>query len=196
MTTTTKRPAAAKSTLPKDRLIPAAFELAKASESEREALIIKINRAVETAFEKQQPKKQLKAIWEETKEKSNPDIPTQFSNLIERPRTLRGRDFYNELLRLSVLTGDERFSDAVMPLIEHGIIKKKNFTRWRDPTITELEAHKNRNSLRNIRKLIKDGWSIRRACAATAALYGVRANSFAAAIKQLELLYAGKKGAA
>ena len=200
MTTITKRkqPAAAKSMLSKDFLIPSPLGL---PESEQEALFLKILRAVETAFEKQQPKKELEAIWRETKEKLNPDLRDlpKFRKIHERPPTLRGRDFVDELYRLSVITGDLRFFHAIRALDEHGIIdKKKNFTRWRSPYVAEYEAHKNHTMLHTTRKLIKEGWSIRQACTAVAVLYGTRASSLDAAIKQLELLYAsdGKKGAA
>ena len=117
----------------------------------------------------------------------------------ERPSTLRGRDFVDELLRFAVITEDPRFSDAVFALAEHGIIdEKKNFTRWEDPFITEIEARKNAALLKSIRDLKNAGISTRRACMETAATWGLRANSFDAAIKRLQLLYvsAGKKRAA
>ena len=138
--------------------------------------------------------KELEALWKKNKQKYNLN-----SKFTKRPSTLRGPDFTKELLRLFAVTDDQRFYDAFMALVDrHMIDAKFNFTRWQLPWIAEREADKNCTMLDQIRDLKKQGKSTRRACMETAANFGLRANSFDAAIKQLKLLYAsdGKKGAA
>jgi hypothetical protein len=178
MTTTTKRPGAAKSTLSKRQLT----DIGSLTESEIEAFL-------KSPLASKPPIKtwsasELKALWKERKQKFNLN-----SKFTKRPSTLRGPDFAKELLRLFAITDDQRFYDAFMALVDHRMIDAKfNFTRWQLPWITESEADRNRIVLAQIHDLKELGRSTRRACMETAAYFGVRANSFDAAIKQLQLL--------
>ena len=138
--------------------------------------------------------KALEPIWRETKEIFELGLTADW----ERPLMLRGPDFVGELERLASATGDPRFVNAIRALIEHGIIDKNyNFKRWQLPFAAKHEANQNRRMVNQIHEWVKEGMSIRRACAQTAAINGLRAASFAAAIKRLQLLYSstGKKGA-
>jgi hypothetical protein len=169
-------------------------------ESQREALVKHPTEFSRSLKIRTGSKKELEAFWrEENKRKHNTELHTLPRTFGERPVALRGRDFVDELLRFAAITEDPRFSNAVFALAEHGIIDEKtNFTRWQDPSIAKIEAYWNAGLLKNIRDLKNAGISTRRACMETAATYGLRANSFYAAIKQLQLLYSsdGKKGAA
>jgi hypothetical protein len=110
---------------------------------------------------------------------------------LERPKSLRGRDFVDELHRLAVLTGDRRFYDALMALAEHGIVDTRmNFKRWRAPAFAEMERESNRVILMGIRFLMKLGKSQRRACAEVAAVTGRPSASFDAAVTDLRKLHA------
>jgi hypothetical protein len=117
-----------------------------------------------------------------------------------RPRSLRGRDFVFELIRPSAATGDRRFDHALTALITHGIIDANfNFKRWRPPKSAEIQAHTNRITLGATRYLIEElGKTQRRACAEVAAVRGLEATSFEAAIRKLQMLLSStaKKGAA
>jgi hypothetical protein len=145
----------------------------------------------------------LKALWEKRQQTfQSPFLKGRFPKefrVLERPPSLRGRDFTHELHRLFVVTGDRRFKDAAHALIEHGIVDEKlKFTRWRLPRIAEHEAKINSKMVEGVRSLIKLGKSPRRACAEMAAISGLQANSFEAAIKHLQLLHLAtrKKAAA
>jgi hypothetical protein len=126
----------------------------------------------------------LEKLWEENRKKRS---------ITEAPRrrdSLRGRDFVDELVRLRKMTLDKRFSECVDALHEHGIIDAhRNFTRWRMPVVVEAEKCRDLLLLLIVRLKMTEGKSLRRACAETAAVDGLPAASFEAAIKHLQLLY-------
>jgi hypothetical protein len=108
-----------------------------------------------------------------------------------RPKALRGPDLVHEFIRLAALTEDTRFQDAIFALIEHRIVDRNyNFLpwepRWRRQGKDKIELL----TIAAIHDLqLRCRSSLRRACAVLAAHTGWPAQSFAAAIKHLELLY-------
>ena len=112
----------------------------------------------------------------------------------ERAKSLRGPDFVKELTRLAVMTKDERFQDALFALLEHGIIDGNfNFLRWEGPAVVEIRKEIELMVFVFIYWLTSRGASLRRACAVLAVLWGWPAASFAAAIKDLELIFRRRK---
>jgi len=106
---------------------------------------------------------------------------------LQRPKTLRGPDLVNELLRLRAITKDKRFEDAIRALIEHRIVGRNfNFTRL-DLLSDERIERGACAAIHQVKSLSR--MSLRRACADLAAHLGWPATSFAAATKHLELLY-------
>lgn len=124
----------------------------------------------------------LRGVWQSKKGRPH-------GSEIKRPKSIRGRDFVNELLRLSVLTKDRRFDAALKALLEHGIIDARmNFARWTPPELAKMDKEEERIMLIAIRFLMDHGMSQRRACATIAANAGLMANSFDAAVRRLELI--------
>jgi hypothetical protein len=125
---------------------------------------------------------ELKKCW--LKNKRSTQQMKLLGQLDRRPR-LRGQDFVHELARLCVLTKERCFRDAVYALVKHGIINQHlNFTRWRPPS----EAENKNRLIMLIRFYVRCGMTKRRACAEVAARVGLRAVSFKAAIKHLQIL--------
>jgi len=137
---------------------------------------------------------ELKRLWGQ-KRKTNPAGRGLFSvplpPKLRRPKALRGPDLVKELVRLWLHTEDTRFKDAVFALIEHGIVDGEfNFLPWDPPwrrqgkDMLELLMCATIHNLKSCYRL-----SLRRVCAELAAHTGWKAQSFAAAVKDLELLY-------
>jgi hypothetical protein len=125
---------------------------------------------------------ELEKKWRANKQKAN--------NGLARPKTLRGRDFVNELARLAVLTGDDRFDDAGRALFDNDIIDSKlNFRRWRAPAYAKIDEEHDLIISKFVAYLVRDGTSTRRACAEIAATTGMESASFEAACKQVKLVY-------
>jgi hypothetical protein len=108
-----------------------------------------------------------------------------------RPKALRGPDLVQELVRLAALTEDTRFKDAIFALVEHRIIDGKfNFLPWEPRHLRQGREKLELVMWAGIHDLkSRCGTSLRRACAELAARTGWPAMSFAAAVKDLELLY-------
>jgi len=135
----------------------------------------------------------LKQQWEQNRKTTIGSTLQMLSTLdsrLERAKSLRGRDFVTELIRLEVATGDTRFKDAVFALFEHGIVGDKfKFLPWERPYVAELKKQFELIVFSFICWNTSRGVSLRRACAVVAAISGWPATSFAAAIKDLELIY-------
>jgi hypothetical protein len=116
---------------------------------------------------------------------------------LRRAKSLRGADFAKELFRLSVLTKDARFEDALFALLDHGVINiidgKFNFLPWEGPALAKIRKETELTAFVFIYWLTSRGALLRRACAQLAALLGWPAASFAAAIKDLELIFRRRK---
>jgi hypothetical protein len=108
-----------------------------------------------------------------------------------RPKALRGPDLVQELVRLAALTEDTRFKDAIFALVEHRIIDGKfNFLPWEPRDLRQAKEKLELVMWAGIHDLqLQCGTSLRRACAELAARSGWPGMSFAAAVKDLELLY-------
>jgi hypothetical protein len=135
----------------------------------------------------------MERMWQENR-KQETGTPAIFNFQLEaglrRPRTLRGPDLVHELMRLAALTQDARFAYAVFALLDHRIVGDKfNFLPWDLPLLTESKERIRRLACVCIHLMKNSGRSLRRACAEHAARTGWPAMSFAAAIKDLELLY-------
>jgi hypothetical protein len=127
----------------------------------------------------------LAKLWEKNVRKKEPNTEKG-----DRPKALRGTDFYKELLRCYALTGDKRFLDAADALLEHGILDAfLNFSRWEHPLLKRLKRNVALKRLNWINEKVVAGVPLSRACAEVAATVGHRANSFSAATKDLENLY-------
>jgi hypothetical protein len=93
-------------------------------------------------------------------------------------------------MRLAVMTRDMRFGDALLALIEHRIVDRNfNFLPSYLLPVLQKQEKVQRQACVFIHQMKSRGASLRRACAEIAALTGWSAASFAAAAKQLELLY-------
>jgi hypothetical protein len=109
---------------------------------------------------------------------------------LKRPKSLRGPDFIKELTRLAVVTKDTRFDDAVFALFEHDIVDDKfNFFPCESPHVAEVQKQFEMLMFTFIYLITSRGASLRRVCAQLAAFVGWPAASFAAAMKDLELIY-------
>jgi hypothetical protein len=117
---------------------------------------------------------------------------------LRRAKSLRGADFAKELLRLSVLTKDARFEAALFALLDHGAINiidgKFNFLPWEGPEVAKIRKETELTAFVFIYWLTSRGASLRRACAQLATQWGWPAASFAAAIKDLELIFRRLRG--
>ena len=140
---------------------------------------------------------ELEGLWRQNKKTSpmrgylKPPYPSRFQRLFQRPKLLRGPDLVRELLRLRAMTGDRRFKDALVALGEHHIVDAKfNFLPWEMPFLAQERADFERETCETVHVLkTRHGASLRNACAVVAALLGWPATSFAAAIKDAELIY-------
>jgi hypothetical protein len=133
---------------------------------------------------------ELERQWEQMPKTWMQRLLNPFGPEWERAKSLRGPDFVKELNRLAALTEDKRFRDAVVALVEHRIIDRKfNFLRWEVPAVVEIRKRVELKVFVLIYWLISRGASLRRACAVLAVRWGWPAASFAAAIKDLELIY-------
>ena len=136
---------------------------------------------------------ELEGLWRQNKKTSpmrgylKPPYPSWF----QRPKSLRGADLVRELLWLGAVTGDRRFKDALIALGEHHIVDAKfNFLPWEMPFLAQERADFERETCETVHVLkTRHGASLRNACAVVAALLGWPATSFAAAIKDVELIY-------
>jgi hypothetical protein len=127
---------------------------------------------------------ELEELWETNRRKK----PTVVGP--ERARSLRGPDFVGELHRLWVVTKDERFKDAMRALAQYDIIDQDgNFLRWMPPSLAKLQGELEETYVEAVHTLMIKGHSRRRACAEMAARSGLKAASFKAAIKHLDVLY-------
>jgi hypothetical protein len=135
---------------------------------------------------------ELERVWQQNRGSGLQkyfDIDFEFG--LRRAKALRGPDLARELIRLASMTDDMRFKDALFALIEHGIVDRKfNFLPWeprwwrQGRQKLELVMYAAIHDLQS-----RCGSSLRRASALLAAYTGWPATSFAAAIKDLELLY-------
>jgi hypothetical protein len=131
--------------------------------------------------------------WEQNRKSllgSKLQMPSTLDPRLERAKSLRGPDFVTELIRLAVLTGDTRFQDAAFALFEHGIVGDKfKFLRWERPWVAKEKKQVELMVLICLCWTKSRGVPLRRSCAKLAALLGWPATSFAAAMKDLELIY-------
>jgi hypothetical protein len=138
---------------------------------------------------------ELERLWQRNRNNRNNPLPTIFNYPImpelKRAKALRGPDLVLELRRLSVLTGDKRFIDAALALIEHRVVGRGfKFLPWDEPYIAQGKAKFEQYAYIDIQMLrVEFGNSLRRACALYAAHIGWPAATFMAARKHLELLY-------
>jgi hypothetical protein len=137
---------------------------------------------------------ELERMWRQKRE-TGPALQALFSVPIppnlRRSKALRGRDLVQELVRLALMTEDTRFGDAFLALVEHRIVDRNyNFLpwepKWRRQGEDKLELLMCA-AIHNLKSRCR--LSLRRACAELAARTRWKAQSFAAAIKDLELLY-------
>lgn len=139
---------------------------------------------------------ELERQWEQ-KPKTRARVQRMLNPLgpeLERAKSLRGPDVVQELTRLAVMTKDERFQDAIFALLEHGIIDGNfNFLPWEGPPVAKIRKEIELTVFVFIYWLTSRGASLRRACAVLAVLWGWPAASFAAAIKDLELIFRRRK---
>jgi hypothetical protein len=128
--------------------------------------------------------------WENRKTKKLGSLLKLFDSPdFKRPKTLRGRDLVEELIRLAAMTGDARFRTALIALFEHRIVGPNyNFLPWEMASVAEQIDKIEQQSCFTIHMLKSGGMSLRRACAEFAAYHGWPATSFAAAMKHLELV--------
>jgi hypothetical protein len=135
---------------------------------------------------------QLQALWKEKRKKKvvKRTVPA-------RPKSLRGRDFVDELHRLYALTGDYCFMQTVDALLDHGIVDDTfKFTRPAPEHSAKLQFAIDRLYVGAIDLLVEEGASLRGACAEVAARSGLEAASFEAAVKKLQLLHSAAAKAA
>jgi hypothetical protein len=137
----------------------------------------------------------LERQWEQNRKTT---IGSTLQMLFKRPfgsdpgraKSLRGPDFANELIRLAALTKDARFEHALFALFEHDIVDNNfNFLPWEAPDVAEVQKQFELTVFSFICWNTLRGAPLRRACAVVAAISGWPATSFAAAIKDLELIY-------
>jgi hypothetical protein len=137
----------------------------------------------------------LERQWEQNRKTT---IGSTLQMLFKRPfgsdpgraKSLRGPDFASELIRLAALTKDARFEDALFALFEHDIIDNNfNFLPWEAPNVAEVQKQFELTMFSFICWNTSRGAPLRRACAVVAAISGWPATSFAAATKDLELIY-------
>ena len=136
---------------------------------------------------------ELERMWQQNRE-TGPALQTLFSLPIppdlRRPKALRGPDLVQELVRLAVMTEDMRFRDAFVALVEHRIVDRKfNFLPWEPQYRRQGKEKLDLLMCACIHALKFPCRSLRRACAELAARTRWEATSFAAAVKDLELLY-------
>jgi hypothetical protein len=136
---------------------------------------------------------ELERLWQQ-KRKTDSSVQAVLKYLmpadLERPKALRGGDLVQELVRLAVLTKDARFAEALVALIEHRIVDgNSKFLPWDLPLLARGKERIKRLACVCIHVTKASGRSLRRACADHAARTGWPATSFAAAVKDLELLY-------
>jgi len=134
---------------------------------------------------------ELEGMWQQNRDSGLQEYFDFEPGPFPRPKALRGSDLVRELVRLAVLTKDTRFRDAFFALVEHGIIDRKfNFLPWKPQHLRrgrlrlELSMWANIYNLKSRYRL-----PLRRVCAELAARTGWPGTSFAAAVKDLELLY-------
>jgi hypothetical protein len=137
---------------------------------------------------------ELERMWRQ-KQKTGPALQALFCVPLppglQRPKALRGPDLVQELVRLALMTEDVRFGDALLALVEHRIVGRNyNFLPW-EPKWRRRGKDKLGllmcTAIHNLKSRCR--WSLRRTCAELAARTRWKAQSFAAAVKDLELLY-------
>jgi hypothetical protein len=135
----------------------------------------------------------LERQWEQNRKTllgSKLQMPFTLDPRLKRAKSLRGPDFVTELIRIEVATGDTRFKDAVFALFEHGIVGDKfKFLPWEKPYVAKEKKQAELMVLIFLCWTKSRGVPLRRTCAQLAALLGWPATSFAAAMKDLELIY-------
>ena len=137
----------------------------------------------------------LERVWEQNRKTAlGPTLQMLFRFPLEpklkRAKSLRGPDFTKELIRLAALTKDTRFQDAVFALFEHDIIDNNfNFLPWEARAVAEEQKQIELMAFTFIYWVTSRGTSLRWGCAQLAAFWGWPAASFAAAMKDLELIY-------
>jgi hypothetical protein len=132
----------------------------------------------------------LERVWEQNRKTVLGSTLQTLYRFSKRAKSLRGSDFTKELIRLAGLTKDTRFQDAVFALIEHDIIDNNfNFLPWEAPAVAKVQKQIELMMFTFIYWVTSRGAPLRRACAQLAALSGWPAVSFAAAMKDLELIY-------
>jgi hypothetical protein len=134
---------------------------------------------------------ELERVWQQNRGSSVQKYFEFESGLFPRPKALRGPVLVRELIRLTALTDDMRFQDAAFALAEHRIIDGNfNFLPRKPRRFRQGKEKLKSHMWAGIHELkLRYGLSLRRACAELAAHTGWPATSFAAAVKDLELLY-------
>ena len=132
---------------------------------------------------------ELEGRWRQSR-KTGPESMFSVPPELQRPKALRGPDLARELVRLVVLTGDVRFEDAFLALVQHRIIDRNyNFLPWDWPAGRQGKKELNLVICAGIHELRSLCPSLRRACAELAAFMGWEAATFEGAVKDLELRY-------
>jgi hypothetical protein len=102
------------------------------------------------------------------------------------------RDLVVMLKVFGELFEDERFFAVLDAMGDHGVIDfdKGQFRRnFKSPTQREAEANLDQVHYDAVTNMVRLGWSVRHTCAEFAARVPIRANSFDAAVKKVELRY-------
>lgn len=110
-----------------------------------------------------------------------------------RPDNLRGYDMCSELMRLYYLSDDRRLADAVVALMELGIVDE----HWQFAAAAKMPKEKAiEDALANwVGDLVSAGYPLHRAAAMVAAEAPMHSASFPSAIKRLENLFRSRKTA-
>jgi hypothetical protein len=105
------------------------------------------------------------------------------------------RDLWVTLKTLYGVTKDDRFFLPLVALYDHHIVDfdKGQFRKnWKSPQEFKATAGLEHVLFEGISDLVQAGWSLHRTCAEFAAQCPIQANSFEAAVKKLENLYASR----
>jgi hypothetical protein len=108
------------------------------------------------------------------------------------------RDLWITLKFLHKVTNDRRFLLPLIALHDHDVIAfdKGQFRKnWKPRQVLEASAALDRALFEGVSDLVRAGWSLHRTCAEFAAMCPIKANSFDAAVKKLEIFYASRTAA-
>lgn len=133
--------------------------------------------------------------WDKLKEEWLQNGGNKPDNDYKKLWPLSARDLFVTLNIAWKATNDRRFLLAMLALFDHGIIDENGrFAKgWKTAKQLVLKAEINRCLRNMIDDLVESGWSLHRSCAEAAAIIPIRANSFEAAVKKLELFYSRHK---